>query len=231
MAGPGLVDATSALATVPMATGPQWEAPPRAPFTGMQWTVGLIGLFAYLFVIHQGVAPIGEVAVLTAAAGVFLGGGRVRLPREVAIFAVFVSIAGFSILGSDFLQKSLDTWLDYLKLWLIFFVACNLVRTPAQLRTLILVWLLFFALYPMRGSLLNYAAGISHNGRVAWNFTFNNPNDLAGLCIFPATMAAGLLVTERRGPIWFGALLSSSPSSRSSSSRSRAVASWHLALP
>ena len=32
-----------------------WEPPPAKPFAGVEWTLGMIGLLVYLFVIHQGV--------------------------------------------------------------------------------------------------------------------------------------------------------------------------------
>lgn len=203
--------AGSATASAPVAYAPSaayaWEPAPAHPFKGTKWSIGLIGLVSYIFVIHQGVAPIGEAAVLLAVLGMFAGGGVARFPLVVVIFGLYLVAGGIGAVEGFDPPTSVKAWLDYCKLGVIFLVAVNVIRTPAQLRTLILLWLAFFALYPMRGTLLNYAAGITTNGRVAWNFTFSNPNDLAALCMMPTVMAAGVFVSERRGFIKVGALL------------------------
>lgn len=187
--------------------GPRYEPPPRAPFAGVEWGLGLLGLMGYLFVIHQGVAPIGEVSVAAALFGTLAARGRVSVPFEVWCFGAFMLLTGVFSTISPFAELSRQAWTDYAKIFTIFWVACNVIRTRQQLRALILVWLLFFGLYPMRGVILNYLGGISHNGRVAWNFTFSNPNDLANLTIVPVTLAAGVIVSERKGPIWLLAVL------------------------
>jgi O-antigen ligase len=59
-------------------------------------------------------------------------------------------------------------------------------------------WLAFFALYPVRGAFYNqYICQCTEFGRVAWNYVFNNPNDLAALSIIPLGIAAGVATVER----------------------------------
>ena len=184
-----------------------WEPPPAKPFAGVEWTLGMIGLLVYLFVIHQGVAPLGEAGIGAALVGVFIYKDRVRFPVEIGLFLLYMLAGLLSTIGAKFPQAARDNLVEYLKLGAILWLACNVVRTKQQLRAFVLVWLLFFAVYPMRGVLFNYVFNLTVSGRVAWNFIFANPNDLAAYCLVPITMCAGLLVSERRGFVWFGALL------------------------
>ncbi len=184
-----------------------WEAPPTSPFKGVQWSLGMLGLILYLFVVHQGVLPLGEAALVAAMVSTLIMRDRMRLPFEWRIFCLFLLAGLISTFGAVFPDPALQNLIEYGKIATIFLLACNVVRTPAQLRFFMLVWLLFYALFPMRGVLFNYVYGNTFNGRVAWNFQFANPNDLAAFCLVPITMCAGLLVTERKGFVWYGALL------------------------
>ena len=168
--------------------------------------MGLVGLLLYTFTIHQGVAPIGEAAVGLAVAGMVFAWGRLRFPWELGLLCLYILFGLVGAIGSRYQYLILPAVVEYLKLAVIFLAACNVIRTREQLRGYMWIWLLLFALYPMRGVLLNYAFGYTMNGRVAWNFSFANPNDLAGLCLMPIAMCAGFLVTERRGLLWLAAL-------------------------
>jgi O-antigen ligase len=84
------------------------------------------------------------------------------------------------------------------KLWIIAFCIFNIVRTASELRFLTITWLGIFALYPIRGALYNqFICGCTEFGRVAWNFVFENPNDLAALSLIPMGVAAALATVER----------------------------------
>ncbi|HEX6315041.1 MAG TPA: O-antigen ligase family protein, partial [Gemmatimonadaceae bacterium] len=84
------------------------------------------------------------------------------------------------------------------KLWVISFAIVNLIRTPAEFRFLTIVWLGIFALYPIRGALYNqFICHCATAGRISWNFVFENPNDLAALCLIPIGAAAGVATVER----------------------------------
>ena len=189
------------------APGTAWAPPEKNPFIGVQWNVGLIGLLIYLYVVHRGASPFGEIGVVAAGLGVIIAAKSLRLPAVIILFAIFLGISGMTAVKAAFATEALAYWVDYAKIGIIFFVACNLIRTTKQLRIFILIWLALFAFFPMRGAFINYAGGYTMMGRMLWNFSFSNPNDLAALCIMPFAMCAGLLVTERRGPLWYAAAL------------------------
>ena len=95
-----------------------------------------------------------------------------------------------------------DALIDLAKLWIIVFGLVNVIRTAAEFRFLAIAWLAVFALYPVRGALYNqYICQCTESGRVAWNFIFSNPNDLAGLTLVPLGLAAGVAYVERTG-LW-----------------------------
>ncbi len=171
----------------------------------MQWTLGVVGLIAYSYTIHRGATPIGEVAVGAAVAGMLFMGGKFRAPTEWVLHAVFMGIAIFGIFSGRYPDTTAGAVQEGFKLSVIFLVACNVLRTPAHLRLFIFAWLFLFAFFPMRGAFVNYMNNNTVQGRVAWNFAFANPNDLAGMCLMPMAMCAGVLATERKGLIWLGA--------------------------
>jgi O-antigen ligase len=94
--------------------------------------------------------------------------------------------------------RTLEALIDLSKLWIIAFCVVNVVRTAADFRFLVIVWLAVFALYPVRGALYNqYICHCTTLGRVTWNFVFGNPNDLAALTMIPLGLSAGVATVER----------------------------------
>ncbi|MBI3791998.1 MAG: O-antigen ligase family protein [Gemmatimonadetes bacterium] len=183
-----------------------WEPPPASPFKGVKWSLGLLGFIGYVWVVHKGVTPFGETMVIAAVLGVVLSGDRIRMPIEWVLHATFLIMAGAGVAGSRFPDAAAATWVEVAKVTIIFFVAVNVVRTPAQLRFLIIAWVFIYARYPVKGAMVNWIGGVTVGGRVAWNFAFSNPNELAAFSLTPVAMCAGLLATERRRLVWWGAL-------------------------
>jgi O-antigen ligase len=68
-----------------------------------------------------------------------------------------------------------------------------------------------FALYPVRGALYNYIYGFKEFGRIAWNFFFRNPNDLAMACFLPLGLCAFVIFVEKnkwiRLSAWLGVVV------------------------
>jgi len=160
--------------------------------------LGLAALAFYLWVIHSYKLPAGDMAVLALGLGVLARGGKIRLPGQLMVFGIFILWATFGLAVSANVGTSTDALMDLVKLWIISFLIVNVVRTPAELRFMTIVWLGVFALYPIRGALFNqFICRCTEGGRVAWNFIFENPNDLATLCLFPMAAAAGIASVER----------------------------------
>jgi len=156
-----------------------------------------MGLTLYLWVIHSYKLGAGDISILVLGVGVLTRGGKIRLPGFLSAFGIFIFWAALSLAVSANVTVSTTALIDLLKLWVISFLVVNTIRTPAELRFLVIVWLGLFALYPIRGALFNQFICQCTAGRVAWNFIFSNPNDLASLCLFPIGACAGIAMVER----------------------------------
>ena len=160
--------------------------------------LGLAALAFYLWIIHSYKLNAGDVAVIALAVGVLLRGGEMRLPSPLVVFAFFILWNAVSLAVTTNVAISTQALIDLIKLWVISFFVLNVVRTPAELRFMTITWLAVFALYPVRGALFNqFICQCTEFGRVAWNFVFANPNDMAALSLLPMGTAAGVAVVER----------------------------------
>jgi O-antigen ligase len=159
----------------------------------------VIAIMVYLWVIHSYKLAIGDVAIGSALVAVFITPGRIRIPRPLVYFGVFVGWAAIGMGISQNPQATYDEWVVLVKVWLVIFALFNGVRTAHELRVLVIAWLGLFALYPLRGAYYNqFICHCTPAGRVAWNFVFNNPNDLAALCFLPLGLAALIMLVEKR---------------------------------
>jgi O-antigen ligase len=83
---------------------------------------------------------------------------------------------------------------------LIMFVIVNTLRSRSQQRFFMFFFLGAFALYPARGTLVNYfIGGYDLGGRAIWNNQFANPNDLAALTLLQLSLALAFLAREPKG--------------------------------
>lgn len=180
---------------------PPGHEPPPGPYWPQQRTrigLGMAALIVYLWVIHSYKLPIGDVATLALGLGVLLRGEPIRFPAPVVLMGVFVV---WTAVGMSVTTSTVITWeavFGLIKLWVILVGIVNVVRTAADLRVFAIAWLALFALYPVRGAFYNqYVCHCTEFGRVAWNFVFANPNDLAALSLVPLGLAAGVAYVER----------------------------------
>jgi O-antigen ligase len=150
-------------------------------------------LAVYLWVVHSFRAALAQPAIVVGLVGLFLSSSRLRVPAPLAWFGLFVLWAAISVGANAQGYASTEILSDYTKFWLIFLVACNAAQTRRQFYVLMIVWLGIFAVYPVRGTLVNFAIGNSFFGRYAWNFTFRNPNDLAALTLPVLAMSIAVL--------------------------------------
>lgn len=160
--------------------------------------LGLVALVFYLWIIHSYKLPAGDIAVAGLGIGVLLRGGAIRIPTPLKILGVLILWASTGLAVTTSSAITMEALVGLIKLWVIAFCITNLIRTASELRFLIIAWLAIYALYPIRGALFNqYICQCTEFGRVAWNFVFENPNDLAAITLFPLGMAAGIGYVER----------------------------------
>lgn len=184
----------------PAPVPPGHEPPPGSYWPQYRTKIGLgmAALMVYLWVIHSYKLAIGDYATLALGLGVLLRGEPIRFPAPILAFGAFVlwSASGLAVTASQ--PVTTDAITDLIKLWIITLGLVNVVRNAADLRVLIIAWLALFALYPVRGAFYNqYVCHCTDYGRVAWNFIFRNPNDLAAFSLFPLGLAAGVAYVER----------------------------------
>ena len=86
--------------------------------------------------------------------------------------------------------------IERLKALVIFFVVVNVLRTPQQLRFYVLLILVAFAIYPARGTLINYVTGNTLFGRAIWNQIYSNPNYLGALTLLMLGLALAIATVK-----------------------------------
>ncbi len=136
--------------------------------------------------------------MIATAIGLVISGVRWRVPAAMwwmLAFGMWAVVGLSSTAYGPVVKLALQ---DFGKVLVIAFAAMNLLRTRAQLRLFLLVFLGAFALYPVRGALFNYFLyGSTMMGRALWNKAYANPNDLAAYCLPQLGFAVGLIYTER----------------------------------
>jgi putative inorganic carbon (hco3(-)) transporter len=176
-------------------------------FSEVQWSPGYVGLLLYVFTTVTYRLPLAVPAIVLALGGVFLSGNKIRLPGFLVAFAAFIVWGVIGMTQSSYAPVVSERLILLVKLWLIAFAAVNTLRTPAQVRFLLVFFLVCFATHPARGAIFNYFYGYTLFGRALWNHTYANPNDLAALTLFPLALAVALVRDPDR---WIrrGALIS-----------------------
>jgi O-antigen ligase len=162
---------------------------------------GVFCLLLFCFVIVSDKLPLGEAAAIGALLAMFSAKRGLALPPNYLAYLGYVTIG---VLGLSTSQYKVQVYLELkelVKVAAIGLAACTILNDRRAVRGFTFGYLALYALFPIRGSLYNYIMGIAPGGRFAWNFIFENPNDLAMLTILPLGMSGYFLVTERKG-IW-----------------------------
>lgn len=160
--------------------------------------LGLLAFVFYLWITHSYKVDLGDVAVGLIGIGVLLKGGRLHVPAPLKFLGILLLWSAAGLLITKNATVTGTELIALGKVWIITFFILNLVRTAAELRFAVIAWLGIFALYPIRGALYNqFICQCGERGRIAWNFTFSNPNDLAIYCLIPLGLAAAVAVMER----------------------------------
>jgi probable O-glycosylation ligase (exosortase A-associated) len=169
-------------------------------------TLAGAGFVIYLWVIHSFKAPLGAAAIVLGLVGVGLQREKLRVPAPALWLGAFLLWAGVGYFTAQLPDITAQKIWEYLKIWLIFLLALNLAHTRSQLRWMMIAWLGIFALYPVRGILFNFVAGIQIQGRYAWNVIFANPNDFATLTLPVLAMSVAMLQAEKQRWVKYCAL-------------------------
>ena len=179
----------------------------RARAVPPEWSIGLVGVLAYIAAAVTYRLPVATPAMVLAVVGLLFE-RRVTVPLFVGLFALYVAWAGFGYTASIDQGTTLDQTIVMSKILLISFVIANVSRTSWRMRVFMIFFLACFALYPARGTLVNYfVIRYTTFGRALWNYIYANPNDLAALTYFPLAVAVAVAVSEPKGWIKRAALI------------------------
>ena len=180
---------------------------PSSPFRGLRWSLSLVAVLVYMFVITSYRIRIGDVAMAVALLGLIMEPGGFRFTPFLTIFGMLWLWCAAGMVSSPWPLVVKDELIVMGKLWLIALALVNTIRGRKRVRFFMLFFVLVFALYPARGSLFNFfLAGYGLDGRAIWNYIYANPNDMAALTLLQLSIAAALLVREPKGIYRLGAL-------------------------
>jgi O-antigen ligase len=167
---------------------------PAAPATGLAW-YGL-AIFTFFFVTARLPSLFTEIGIYLALLGLVLRPQGLSFPAPLRWALGFLI---WSLMSAVFAIEPDLAWpafIERLKALVIFFVVMNVLRTPQQLRFYILLILVAFAIYPARGTLINYVTGNTILGRVFWNQIYANPNYLAAITLLMLGLALSIATVK-----------------------------------
>jgi len=172
------------------------------------FTMPFIGVVLFTLSIVGARASFLYIGLLISLIGLVRDRYHLRWPEpstHQAAFVVWVAISSVFAAHPDVAYEQL---IDRTKLFIIFFVTANALRTERQLRTLLSLCIVAFLAFPSRGALLNYFRGqYTFFGRMAWNGPYMNPNYLALIAVLMIAMCLALFFAKRQRTIVRLALL------------------------
>ena len=184
---------------------PTWLARDVIPLPdGRPAYSGYLGLLFFTFAVITYYLPGASVGAAVAAGSVAISLllGRVRV-RWGAAATSLVGVLGLAVLS---LHDPMDPpWasqrtLELAKITLVFVASIHLLSTTRRVAGFATIWFGQFVLFPVRGALVNYLRGYDVDGRVVWNYVWDNSNDLAAGALVTAAVGGALLYVFRRGP-------------------------------
>jgi probable O-glycosylation ligase (exosortase A-associated) len=185
--------------------GASTETRDRPLLAGIEWTPAYAAFLVYIFTIITYRMPpnTGTVTMAVALLTLPLEKRPLRLPPVVFWTIGLLAWAMIGWTTTDYPDIVWDRLIEFSKIVGVILVAVNVLTTRPRLRFFLLAFLGYFALYPVRGALITYFTGGATGGRAAWNYAYQNPNDLAGMCLLVFSLSVGMLVTDRR--LWIRA--------------------------
>jgi putative inorganic carbon (hco3(-)) transporter len=186
-------------------------APITDPDASLVPTFGVFCLLVFCFVSFSQKLPLGTVAAAGAIVAAGLRRRQFAIPYYYWWYMAYVAIGALSWVTTSYPRVVSVELGEVAKILLIGIAACNVIYTPRSGRTFVVWYLTLFALFPVRGALYNYIYGFTVHGRIAWNFFFRNPNDLAMTCFLPLGLCAYLIFVEKnawiRWSAWVGVVV------------------------
>ena len=165
-----------------------------APTSALPW-YGL-AIFTFFFVTARLPALFTELGIYLALLGLLVRPQGLGFPLPLRWAVVFLLWALMSALFAISPETAWPVLIEWLKALVIFFVVVNVLRTPQQLRFYLLLILVAFAIYPARGTLINYVTGNRLFGRAIWNQMYANPNDLGALTLLMLGLALAIATVK-----------------------------------
>lgn len=165
-----------------------------APASALPW-YGL-AIFTFFFVTTRLPPLFTELGIYLALLGLVVRPQGVGFPAPLR-WAVVLLL--WSLMSALFAMDPDMAWpalIERLKALVIFFVVVNVLRTPQQLRFYALLILVAFAIYPARGTLINYVTGNTLFGRAIWNQMYANPNYLGALTLLMLGLALAIATVK-----------------------------------
>lgn len=192
------VAATPTLQQRVTATGRRIAA--ENPSDGARWSISFVAVLAYVYsAVTYGLPLVGP-AVVIALLGLFFERLRIVFPAFLILFALWVSWGAVGMSSSYQSDETMKQVTVLLKVFVIVFAIVNAVHNAWRVRMFAIFFLGCFALYPARGTLVNYfIARYTMFGRALWNFIYGNSNDLAALTFFPLSLCLAVIFTEKKG--------------------------------
>jgi O-antigen ligase len=170
---------------------------PASPFVGVEWSIAFAAFLVYVMSITTQRFAVGTTTMGVALFTLMLERRPIRFP-PIVLWSVALLMWGFvGWTTTEYPDLVLDRLTELAKVCGVILVGVNVITTRGRLRTLLIVMLVCFWIYPIRGTLLNYVSGETLQGRAIWNSIYSNPNDLAGLCILQLALVLGMLEVER----------------------------------
>lgn len=168
---------------------PRAAAPAGEAFSGIAWSPDYLALLYYMAAIITFRLPGAAAAAAVCLALLALRIDTLQLPRPLIWFLAFIGWSAVTVFASPFRAMAFDQLVILVKLFLVAFMAANVIRSKAQLRFTLGFAVVCFIAFPFRGAITNYFFGYALFGRAIWNFVYANPNDMAAFAIIYASFA------------------------------------------
>ncbi len=165
----------------------------RLGLPDFKWTMTLLGLCIYSFAIITFKFPVAQLGIAMGVMGLLSGRNPVQKPTPFLLYLAFMFWALVASFTSPFADVALETVVERLKLLVVLLIAMNAFQTEGQFRFYLLLILGCFILFPARGTFLG---GDTVQGRAVWTHVYNNPNDLAALCLLAFGVALAIVFSE-----------------------------------